>query len=52
MERWFDTYNRQRDDFDSIQEFVDWYNGILMSLRLQSRLSTGDAMISSLVTLF
>ena len=28
MEKWFDTYNRHRDDFDSIQEFVDWYNRI------------------------
>ena len=28
MEKWFDTYNRHRDDFDNIQEFVDWYNRI------------------------
>lgn len=27
MEKWFDTY-RYRENFDSINEFVDWYNRI------------------------
>lgn len=28
MEKWFDTYNRYRENFDSINGFVDWYNRI------------------------
>lgn len=28
MEKWFDTYNRYRENFDSINEFVDWYNRV------------------------
>ena len=26
LEKWFDTYRRFRWDFESFQEFVDWYN--------------------------
>ncbi len=30
MAKWksFDTYNRYRENFDSINGFVDWYNRI------------------------
>jgi putative transposase len=26
LEKWFDTYRRFRWDFESFQEFIDWYN--------------------------
>lgn len=28
IEKWFDCYKRHRSDFNSFQEFVDWYNDI------------------------
>jgi putative transposase len=28
LEKWFDTYRRHRDDFESFEEFVHWYNCI------------------------
>jgi len=28
IEKWFDTYEKHRYRYDSIDEFIDWYNEI------------------------
>ena len=26
--KWYDTYEKARKDFDSFQDFIDWYNTV------------------------
>ncbi len=28
LEKWFDLYRRHRDDFESFEAFIDWYNRV------------------------